>query len=139
MPTRGTSGEQERGPVSAAKDAAGRMSAIARLELRLAVAELKEKISPLGTSAGLAAGGVLLGLFTFAFTLATITAGIATALPVWAALLIMTGATLATTLGLLALALRTLRRGMPPTPEQAIEEAKLTASALTENGGYQAH
>jgi hypothetical protein len=124
------------GKVSAARDAAGHASAIARLELRLAIAELKQELPRLGLAAGLAIGGALLGLFALAFVLATITAGIATAIPVWAALLVMTGVVLAATLGLLLLALRAFRRGMPPTPERAIAEAKLTADALTSNGRH---
>jgi hypothetical protein len=117
-----------------AKGAATHAGAIARLELRLALHELKQKLPRLGLGAGLAAGGALVGLFTFAFALATATAGIATALPVWASLLIMTGALLAVAAGLLVVALRSLRRGLPSTPEQAIEEAKLTAEAVTRNG-----
>jgi putative superfamily III holin-X len=135
MPTRAA----ERRPAAAARGAATHASAIARLELRLAVLELKQKVAELGAGAGLAAGAALVGPFGLAFALATMAAGIATAIPVWAALLIMTGVLAAIAGVLLTLGLRTLRRGLPPAPQQAIEEAKLTAQALTRNGDRQAH
>jgi hypothetical protein len=48
----------------------------------------------------------------------------------------MTGALLVITAALFALGRRQIRRGLPPTPEQAIEEAKLTAQAVTTNGDH---
>jgi membrane protein implicated in regulation of membrane protease activity len=119
--------------------AAAHASAIARLEVRLALAELKEKLAEAGVGAGLLAGAALVAFFAIAFALATVAAGISTAIPVWAALLIMTGFLSAVTAVLLALGTRAVRRGMPPAPEQAIQEAKLTAQALTRNGDQSAH
>ena len=68
-----------------------------------------------------------------AFVLATMTAALAIVLPVWAALLIMTGLVLGAvaTLGLLGLA--AVKKGSPPVPEQAIREAKLTTEAIRGN------
>jgi heme A synthase len=80
-----------------------------------------------------------MAFFTLAFALGTATAGIATTLPVWASLLIMTGFVLAVTATLALLARRIFREGLPPAPEQAIEEARLTARALTANGDHSTH
>jgi len=134
MPTR--EAESPKGTAAAAKGAARHAGAIARLEFRLALLELKQKLAGLGLGAGLAAGAALVALFGLAFALATVSAGIATALPVWAALLIMTGFLLTVTACLGGLALRAFRRGLPPAPEEAIEEAKLTARTLTRNGDH---
>ena len=92
--------------------------------------EVKKKAVALGLGVGLLVGAALFGLFLLAFVLATATALIALALPVWAALLIMTGAVLGlvATLGLLGLA--SLKKGSPPVPEQAIQEAKRTTEAI---------
>jgi putative superfamily III holin-X len=136
MPTRAA---EERSTAGAAKGAAAHASAIARLEVRLALLELKQKLAEMGLGAGLGAGAALGAFFGLAFALATIAAGIATAIPVWAALLIMAGSLFAITALLLWLGLRVLRRGMPPAPEQAIEEAKLTARTLTRNGDRRPH
>jgi hypothetical protein len=121
-------------PAQAAKSAATHASAIARLELRLAVVEVKEKLAQIGTGTGLAAGAVVLTLYALLFVLGAAAAGIATTLPVWSALLIVAGILLVVTAVMLLLARRSLARGLPPAPEAAIEEARLTAQALTENG-----
>jgi membrane protein len=137
MPTRAADGERA-STATAARGAGAHASAIARLEVRLALLELKQKLATMGVGAGLAAGAALLGFFAVAFALATMAAGIDVELPLWGALLIMTGFLLAVTAGLVLLARRSFRRGLPPTPEQAIEEARLTAEALTTDGNRRA-
>jgi hypothetical protein len=120
----------ERGLGGAAKVVADKVSAIVRLEIALAVAELKKKVVALGLGIALLVGAGLFGLFGLGFGLAAAAAGIATALPTWAALLIVFGGLmgLATLLGLLGIG--RIARGTPPVPEQAIAEAKLTTEAL---------
>jgi hypothetical protein len=115
---------------AAAKTVAEHASSLARLELQLALLEVKKKATALGIGVGLLVGAALFGLFLAAFVLATATALIALALPVWAALAIMTGATflLVATLGLVGVA--ALKKGTPPVPEQAIQEAKRTTEAI---------
>ncbi len=131
MPTRET---EPRGVGEAAKVVAEHASQIARLELELAMLELKRKLTSLGLGIGLGAGALLFVLYGIGFTLATIAAAIATALPWWAALLIVTvGLFLsAALLGLLAYG--RIKKGTPPVPEQAILEAKLTTEAIKGNG-----
>jgi hypothetical protein len=119
---------------SAAKEVAGHASSIARLELKLAVAELKEKIASLALGIGLGVGAAALALFALGFAAATIAAALATALPAWLALLIVTAAFVVAAASLGVLALAALRRGTPPIPEQAIQEAKLTTEAVRSNG-----
>jgi hypothetical protein len=119
---------------SAAKLVAEKASAIARLELELASMELKKKIAALGVGIGLAFGAVAVGLYGIGFLLATAAAGLAEFMPVWLALLIVTVVLLLTAGILGALALRSIKRGTPPVPEQAIDEAKLTTQALKSNG-----
>ena len=129
--------DPEHGVGAAVGEVAAHAKSIARLELRLAAAELKEKASALGLGVALAAGGALLGLFAAGFLLATFAAALATAMPTWLALLLVALActVLAVVLGLLGL--RMLRQGAPPVPRQAIEDAKLTARAVT-NGSRHA-
>jgi membrane protein implicated in regulation of membrane protease activity len=132
MPTR----EAEAGVGAAAKQVAEHASALARLELELAALELKKKVAALGLGAGLLIGATVFALFVLGFALAALAAGIATAVSTWAALLIVAGA-----LGLLvallgALGLRLLKKGTPPVPQQAIEEAKKTTEALRSSNGH---
>jgi uncharacterized membrane protein YqjE len=119
---------------TSAKGVAEHASALVRLEMELAALELKQKVSKLGIGIGLALGAALFLLFALGFGLATIAAGIATALPWWASLLIVTVGVLlvAAILGLLGM--RLINKGSPPVPEQAITEAKRTTEALKHNG-----
>jgi Putative Actinobacterial Holin-X, holin superfamily III len=113
------------------REAATHASALARLEIELATLELKRKVAALGIGAGAAVGAALAGLFGLAFFLAAAGAALTLVLPVWAALLVMGGACLlllAAPLGLVAL--RSIRRGAPPVPERAIEEARLTTEVV---------
>jgi hypothetical protein len=132
MPTPETETEPTLG--SAAKSVAEHASAIARLELELASLEIKKKIAALGVGIGLLVGAAAVGFYAIGFIFATISAGLATFLPVWLSLLIVTLVLLAVT-GLLAwLGIRSVNRGTPPVPQQAIDEAKLTTQALKSNG-----
>ena len=114
----------------AAKTVAERASTIAKLELELAALELKSKVAALGVGIGMGVGAAVFGLFFLGFLFAAIAAALATFLPTWAALLIVTGFLLlvAAVLGLRARS--SIRKGTPPVPEQAIAEAKLTSYAL---------
>jgi hypothetical protein len=119
---------------AAAKQVAEHASALARLEFELAGLELKRKVVALGLGIGLLVGGVIFLLFALGFGLAAGAAALATTLSTWLSLLIVTGGLVAVALLLFALALGRLRRGTPPVPEQAIEEARLTAAAVRSNG-----
>ena len=132
MPTR--AGERP-GLGGAAKAVADRARSIVRLEIQLALGELKRKVAALGIGIAMLAGAAIFALFGLGFALATITAAIATALSTWLALLIVTGG-LFLVVGLLAvLGIGSIKRGTPPVPEQAIQEAKLTAEAV-KNGSH---
>ena len=131
MPTRATE-NQSLG--MAAKQVAEHASALARLEMELASLELKRKITSLGLGLGLLVGAGVFMLFAIGFGLAAAAAAIATTLATWLALLVVFGG-LFLFAGLLALiGLGGIRRGTPPVPEQAIEEAKLTSAAIKSNG-----
>ena len=132
MPTH--AGER-RGLGAAAKLVSERASSLVRLELQLAAAELKQKVVALGLGIALLVGAAVLGLFALGFALATAAAALATTLSTWLALLVVTAGLvlLAGVLG--ALGLGRVRKGTPPIPVQAIEEARLTTEAL-KNGRY---
>jgi uncharacterized membrane protein YqjE len=123
-----------RGLGAAVKEVAERASAIVRLELELAVMELKRKVVALGLGIGLALGAVIFLVFMLGFAFAAIAAALATVVSTWAALLITTGILFALALFLGVLGVVTLSKGTPPVPEQAIREAKLTTEALKSDG-----
>ena len=127
---------EPRGLGFAAKQFAERASTLVRLELELAALEIKRKVGYLakGIVFGLVAAVLL--VFALGFGLAAIAAGIATATSTWVALLIVTGGLVLVAGVLGALALRALKKGTPPVPEQALQEAKLTTEALKHNGQH---
>ena len=126
---------ERRGLGAAARLVSERASSLVRLELQLAAAELKRKLAALGVGIALLVGAALFGLFALGFGLATAAAALATTVSTWLALLIVAGGLflLAGLLG--AIGIARLRKGTPPVPVQAIEEAKLTTEAL-KNGRY---
>jgi Putative Actinobacterial Holin-X, holin superfamily III len=113
----------------ATKRVADHARSFVQLEVQLAIAELKKKVAALGVGIGLAGGAAIFLLLALCFGLAAAAAGIATALPVWAALLIVGGGLFlfAGILGGTGVIL--LRKGKP-VPEQAVQEAHLTTEAL---------
>ncbi len=115
---------------AAAKQVAEHASALARLELELAALEVGRKVKALAIGLGLGLGAVLFLLFALGFALATAAAAIALVVSTWLALLIVTGGTLLLALVLAGLALGLFKKGTPPLPKQAIEEAKLTTEAI---------
>ena len=100
------------------------------LEVELASYELKRKLAALGLGVVLLVAAALFGLYGLGFLFATIAAALDTFLPRWLALLIVTLFLLLVAAILALLALRRIRKGTPPVPEQAIDEAKRTSEAL---------
>jgi uncharacterized membrane protein YqjE len=107
------------------------VSLLVHEEIELAKAEVEQKVKALarGAAAGMVAGFfVLLGLI---FLLDAAAWGINDSFnDLWQGFLIMAGAlfALAALGGLIAL--RSFKSGAPPTPDQAIEEAKLIREAI---------
>jgi len=115
----------------AAKEFVERARSIVRLEIELALLEIKAKLVRIGVGVGLAAGAAVVALFALGFLFAGIAAAIALALPWWASLLIVSATLFGVTALLALLGMKSIKAGTPPTPEQAIEEARLTTEAIT--------
>jgi uncharacterized membrane protein YqjE len=115
---------------TAVKQVAEHASTLVRLELELASLELKKKVAALGVGIGLLVGAAVFSLFMFGFLFATIAAGLATAMPWWLSLLIVTVFLLVVTAVLALVGQRMVKKATPPVPEQAIAEARITSNAL---------
>ena len=124
----------EPGLGEAARNVAEHASAIVRLELELAALELKRKLAALAIGIGFGIAGALLLLYVLGFALAGAAAGLATAVSTWVALLVVAGVLLIFAILLGIFAVTALKRGAPPVPEQAIQEARLTTEALKGDG-----
>ena len=122
------------GVAGATKKLADHAVALGKLELKLALLELKEKAASFGLGAGLLVGAAVLAVFALGFLLAASAAALAIVLPTWLALLVVACGVLVAAGVLGGLGLRAVKRGAPPVPEQAIREAKLTTEAVKTNG-----
>ena len=119
----------------AAEQVAEHAKRVVKLEIELAIVELKRKMATLGVGIGLLASAGLLGLFGLGFMLAAIAAGLATAVPWWAALLIVTFGLFLLAGALVLLGRAALQKATPPVPELALTEARLTMETLKNGSG----
>lgn len=117
---------------NAAKEFVERGRSIVRLEIELALLEIKTKLARIGVGIGLAAGAAVIAVYAVGFLFAAIAAAIALALPLWASLLIVSVTMFGITAVLGLLGIRSIQAGAPVMPEEAIEEAKLTAKAVVD-------
>ena len=120
----------KRGLFASAKRTVERAQAVIRLERELAATELKKKLATMGVGAGLGLVAIFFLFFGLMFMFATIAAGLATFLPVWASLLIVTLMLFILCVLFVLLARGRFQKASPLVPEAAIREAKLTAEAL---------
>jgi hypothetical protein len=103
---------------------------LARLQVELATIELKRKVKWVALAVGLAIVALVAVLYAIGFVFAAIAVGIAEALPLWAALLIVSFLLLLTAAVLLLAAARLVRRAGPARPVEAVAEAQETAQEL---------
>ena len=130
MPTRET---ERRGLGAAIKDVTDHAKTWFRLEQELAAVELKKKTTAFGVGIGLGLGALVVVLYAIGFLFATVAAALDTFMPRWLSLLVVT-LFLFLIAGILgALALARIRKGTPPVPERAMQEAKLFTGALKGN------
>jgi uncharacterized membrane protein YqjE len=118
------------GVVERAKAVTERLATLARLNLELAKLEGKAKAVALAIAAGLGGLTLLLLLYAIGFSLAAAAVGLAEAMPLWAALLVVTGALLVVAAITGYLAYHFARKLSSPLPSQAIKEMEATIKTL---------
>ncbi|MDL4812708.1 phage holin family protein [Actinomadura opuntiae] len=130
------SNKSEAGTGELVRQATQQVSELMRAELRLAVAELKDKGRHAGTGAGMFGGAALIGLYGAAALLTAAIAAIALVLPLWAAALII-GGFLVLVAGVLSLlGVGQTKRATPAKPERAVDEARQTVADLKERASH---
>lgn len=107
---------------------------LVREELALAKAELSRKGKAAGTGAGLFGGSGLIALYGLGALVAAAILGLATtALPGWAAALIVAGVLFVVAAVLALLGRTRVAKAGPPMPEQAIDGVKQDVAAVKES------
>ena len=115
-------------------DVSSKASLLVKEEIELAKAEVSQKVKRLGIGAGLLTVAGVFMFFFLIFLLHMLALGFAD----WFSLKAWVGYAMVCVLllvfaGLLAvIALRSFKKGSPPTPQMAIEEAKKTRAAIEE-------
>jgi hypothetical protein len=109
-------------------------SLLVREEIELAKAEVTTKVKKLGTGAALIGAAAFLGLFVAIFFFQALAWGLVEwfDFKIWAGFGIVALFLLVVSMLLLLLARRAFKKGSPPVPEMAIDEAKKTRAALEE-------
>jgi hypothetical protein len=115
---------------SAVKAVAEHATAAVRLQRELASVELKQKAGKLGAGAGLLAAAAFLAALIVPFALATIAVALALVLPWWLSLLIVTLVVALVAVLLAFIGVKLIKKGSPPVPVLAIEEAKRTKAVF---------
>ncbi|MBA9005277.1 phage holin family protein [Thermomonospora cellulosilytica] len=131
-PTASDGARPEQGTGELVKQAAEQISELVRAELRLAVAEVKDKGRHAGVGAGLFGGAGLVAAYGMGALVTAVIAGLAVALPVWAAALIVAVVLLAVAGVLAVMGRKETTRAAPPTPEQAIAGARRDVAEVKE-------
>ncbi|MCU1424913.1 MAG: phage holin family protein [Microbacteriaceae bacterium] len=115
-------------------DLPGYLTDLIRSEVELLKTELVEKAKLLGVGVGLVVAGAVIALFAFQVLLAAAVAGIAEALPVWLAALIVGVVLLIVTAVLVMIGVKQLKRGAPPVPTETIDSVKKDVNAIKGTG-----
>jgi uncharacterized membrane protein YqjE len=126
-------GEKSLGEIVA--DVTSKLQLLVKEEIELAKAEVSTKAKKLGTGVGMASAA-LITLFFFTMFLFTALALFLNDLfwddyP-WAGFAVVAALFLVLTISLVLVGVRLIKRGSPPAPEMAIEEAKATKAVLEE-------
>jgi nitrate/nitrite transporter NarK len=99
-------------------------AALARKEVELAKLEVTEKAKRTGLGAGMFGGAGLVGVAAFGAVTACLILALNAAVAGWAAALIVAGGYAVIASGLALTGRASVRRGMPPAPQQAAESTK---------------
>lgn len=106
-------------------------SLLVREEVELAKAEIEQKMKRIARGAVAAAVAAVFLLFALVYLLQSAAWGIADAVnTIWLGFLIVGGGLVVLAIAGALFAVRSLRSGTPPTPDQAIEEARLIKEAI---------
>ena len=128
-----TNGSADKNLGEIVSEVSEKASLLVRQEIDLAKAEVTQKLSKLtkGAAVGAAAGVFLIfGVTMFFHTLAWFLFDIFDFKAIWYGFAIVTGLLFLLAILAALLALRLFKKGAPPTPDLAIEEAKRTREEL---------
>ena len=128
--------------MGAVSEVSDRITMLVREEIELAKAEVSRKATSLAKGTVAVFAGAMFGVFAVLFLLMTIAWALDSALiegagDIWEGFAIVTGGLIVLTIVAFLLASRLLKRGAPPTPTMAIEEAKQIRDTVASTSGVE--
>ena len=112
------------------KDLVAQLRRLVASEIALFKAEMTAKAKAAGIGAGLLVGALLFLFFAFGVLVAAAVLGFALILPAWLAALIVAGILLLIAIVLGLIGWRSLKKGLPPVPDDLGSELSADAKAL---------
>src|ERR1700712_1901599 len=106
------------------------LTALVKDEIALLKAEVTSRLTKLGVGVGLIAAALFLLFFVFAVLVAAAVLGIAVALPAWLAALIVAAALFVIAVILILVGYSSIKKGVPPVPEDSITSLKKDLNAV---------
>ncbi|SKB02519.1 Putative Holin-X, holin superfamily III [Agreia bicolorata] len=92
--------------------------------------EITSRLAKLGVGAALFVVAALLGFFALAVLIAAAVLGLATVFQPWAAALIVAGVLLVIVAILVLVGVRSIKKGIPPVPENSVDSLKKDVNAI---------
>lgn len=92
--------------------------------------EVTSRLAKLGVGAALFVVAALLGFFALAVLIAAAVLGLATVFEPWAAALIVAGGLLIIVAILVLVGVRSIKKGIPPVPENSVDSLKKDVNAI---------
>lgn len=120
------------GTAELVKEAAQQVSELVRAELRLAVAEIKDKGRHAGKGAGLLGSAGLVAMYGAGALIAAVIAALALVLPLWASALIVAVVLFVVAAVLALMGRKESSQATPPVPHETVEGIKEDVTTIKE-------
>jgi amino acid transporter len=92
--------------------------------------EITSRLAKVGVGAALFVAAALFGFFALAVLIAAAVLGLATVFQPWLAALIVAGALLVVVAILALIGVRSIKKGLPPVPEESVDSLKKDVNAI---------
>jgi hypothetical protein len=92
--------------------------------------EITSRLAKVGVGAALFVAAALLAFFALAVLITAAVLGLATVFQPWAAALIVAGALLIIVAILVLIGVRSIKKGLPPVPEESVDSLKKDVNAI---------
>jgi amino acid transporter len=108
----------------------GLLTSLVKDEVEGLKREITSRLAKLGVGAGLFVAAALLGFFALAVLITAAVLGLATVFAPWLAALIVAGVLLIIVAILVLVGVKSVKKGIPPVPEETVDSLKKDVNAI---------